>query len=119
MNETQVPMIYGHCRVYVDSDAKVVVATSTYAGKPVRGVARCHPNDEFDIDKGIQLAVARCNLKVAAKRQERACRKVKEAKMALYEAQVFLDKMLDYRAQSVFDYLSAKDDLEDLEDCYV
>lgn len=35
------------------------------------------------------------------------------------ETQVFLDKMLDYRAQSVFDYLSAKDDLEELEDCYV
>lgn len=115
MNEVQVPMIYGHCRVHVDSDAKVVVATSTYAGKTVRGVARCHPNDEFDIDKGIQLAVYRCKLKVADKRQARACRKVKEAKSVLYEAQVFLDKMLDYRAQSVFDYLSAKDDLEDIE----
>lgn len=115
MNETQVPMIYGHCRVHVDSDAKVVVATSTYAGKTVRGVARCHPNDEFDIDKGIQLAVYRCNLKVADKRQARAARKVKEAKLALYEAQVFLHKMLDYRAQSVFDYLSIKDDLEDIE----
>ncbi len=115
MNETQVPMIYGHCRVHVDSDAKVVVATSTYAGKTVRGVARCHPNDEFDIDKGIQLAVYRCNLKVADKRQARAACKVKEAKLALYEAQVFLHKMLDYRAQSVFDYLSIKDDLEDIE----
>lgn len=115
MNEVQVPMIYGHCRVHVDSDAKVVVATSTYAGKTVRGVARCHPNDEFDMDKGIQLAVYRCNLKVADKRQARAARKVKEAKLALYEAQVFLDKMLDYRAQSVFDYLSIKDDLEDIE----
>ena len=115
MNEIPVPMIYGHCRVHVDSDAKVVVATSTYAGKTVRGVARCHPNDEFDMDKGIQLAVYRCNLKVAAKRQARAARKVKEAKLALYEAQVFLDKMLDYRVQSVFDYLSIKDDLEDIE----
>lgn len=115
MDEVQVPMIYGHCRVHVDSDAKVVVATSTYAGKTVRGVARCHPNDEFDMDKGIQLAVYRCNLKVADKRQARAARKVKEAKLALYEAQVFLDKMLDYRAQSVFDYLSIKDDLEDIE----
>lgn len=115
MNEVQVPVIYGHCRVHVDFDAKVVVATSTYAGKTVRGVARCHPNDEFDIDKGIQLAVYRCNLKVADKRQARAARKVKEAQLALYEAQVFLDKMLDYRAQSVFDYLSAKDDLEDIE----
>lgn len=115
MNEVQVPMIYGHCRVHVDSDAKVVVATSTYAGKTVRGVARCHPNDEFDIDKGVQLAVYRCNLKVADKRQARAARKVKEAKLALYEAQVFLDKMLDYRAQSVFDYFSIKHDLEDIE----
>ena len=119
MNEAQVPMIYGHCRVHVDSDAKVVVATSTYAGKTVRGVARCHPNDEFDIDKGIQLAVYRCNLKVADKRQARASRKVKEAKKALHEAQMFYNKMLNYRTQSVLEYLSAKDDLEEIEDRYV
>lgn len=119
MSEAQVPMMYDHCRVHVDSDAKVVVATSTYAGKTVRGVARCHPNDKFDVEKGIELAVHRCNLKVAEKRQARAIRKVKEAKKALFEAQIFYNKMLSYRTQSVCDYLCLKDDLEELEDCYV
>ena len=25
-----------------------IIAVSTYAGHTVRGVAKCHPNDEFD-----------------------------------------------------------------------
>lgn len=115
MGETQVPMVYDHCRVYVDYDAKVVVATSTYAGKTVRGIARCHPNDDFDVDLGIDLAVARCNLKVAAKRYERSQRKVREAKDAVKKAESFLEDMLEYRMSATFDYIALKDKLEDIE----
>lgn len=44
---------------------KKVIAISTYAGKPVRGVAICSVHDEFDLEKGKRLAAARCNEKVA------------------------------------------------------
>ena len=44
---------------------KKVIAISTYAGKPVRGVAICSVHDEFDLEKGKKLAAARCNAKVA------------------------------------------------------
>lgn len=52
--------------------ANVVIAFSTYAKKPVKGVAVCHPNDEFDMEKGKQLAAAACNEKVARLRLRRA-----------------------------------------------
>ena len=57
-----------------------VIAVSTYAGKIVKGVAKCNPNDNFDLEKGKKLAAARCNAKVAEKRRKRAVRKCEEAK---------------------------------------
>lgn len=47
---------------------KEVVALSTYAGKTVRGVAKCAPGDEYNMGKGMELAAARCNAKIAKKR---------------------------------------------------
>ena len=53
-------------------EKKKVVAYSTYAGQSVRGVAKCAPDDEFDVEFGKKLAAARCNVKVARKRLKRA-----------------------------------------------
>lgn len=55
-------------KFYVNVKERTVYAISTYAGKTVRGVAKCAPEDKFDIEYGKRLAAARCNLKVAAKR---------------------------------------------------
>jgi len=49
-----------------------VIAISTYCGRTVRGVAKCHPNDVFDEEIGKQLAAARCGKKIAEKRYKRA-----------------------------------------------
>ena len=56
-----------------------VVAVSSYAGRKVKGYAKCNPEDEFDLEKGKKLAAARCNLKVAEKRQAHATRQYLEA----------------------------------------
>ena len=56
---------------YIETPNKVI-ALSTYAGKTVRGVAKCHPNDTFDVEFGRKLAAARCNAKIAAKRMTNA-----------------------------------------------
>ena len=53
-----------------------VVAVSSYAGRRVRGVAKCSPEDRFDIERGKKLAAARCALKIAEKRKQRAQREV-------------------------------------------
>lgn len=49
-----------------------VIAVSSFAGRDVRAVAKCHPGDEYDFDKGVALATARCNHKIAMLRLKRA-----------------------------------------------
>lgn len=97
-----------------------VIAYSTYAGQAVRGIAKCAPNDEFDIEFGKKLAAARCNVKVARKRLKRALERrdaaweefaqieerllkeedyVDDANVALTEAEVYLESIVrDYEA---------------------
>lgn len=59
---------------YVVTPTKVI-ALSTYAGRTVRGIAKCHPNDIFNEEFGKRLAAARCNEKIAEKRYNRARKK--------------------------------------------
>ena len=80
--------------------AHCVVAISTYAGKTVKGYAKCHPDDAWDWEKGKALAIARCAEKIAAKRNARATRKVAEAQDILAEAIAYLNDMLDYQLNS-------------------
>lgn len=73
-----------------------IVAVSTYEGRTVRGVAKCDPRDAFDLEKGRELAAARCNQKVATKRQRRAAKELKKAIAAYDAAATHADKMNDY-----------------------
>lgn len=77
-----------------------VIAISRYAGKPVRGVAKCNPGDEFDIEFGKNLASARCNLKIAQKRNKRASEKYLEAVAERNKANERLQKMKNYFCDS-------------------
>lgn len=73
-----------------------IIATSTYAGKCVRGVAICAPEDTYDMEKGKVLAAARCNEKIAAKRYARATQKYIEACQARDAAIAHVDAMKAY-----------------------
>ena len=91
-----------------------VVAVSTYAGRKVRGVAKCDPRDEFSIENGKKLAAARCNLKIAEKRAKRAEKKHAEA-IALATAQLrHRDRMESYHADSLVELKHAQIDLDNL-----
>ena len=73
-----------------------VIAASTYEGKPVQGKAICRVEDEYNELKGVKLACARCNAKVAAKRRKRAEKKLKEAEEILRRAIEHRNKMKKY-----------------------
>lgn len=77
-----------------------VIAISTYAGKPVRGVATCSPEDEFSIEKGKTLAAARCNAKIAKKRLKRALKQMMEAWDASVIANNRYTDMVNYYADA-------------------
>ena len=93
-----------------------VIAVSTYAGKTVRGVAVCHTGDEFSLEKGKKLAALRCAEKIAKKRVARANRKVDEAYCAYVDAETYLDKMVDYKDDALYELnevIAAKNDMLD------
>lgn len=77
-----------------------IIAVSTYAGRTVKGIAKCHPGDAFSEDKGAELAAARCQQKVSRKRLQRAQKKQKEAYRLLEEAVNHYNKMVDYLIDS-------------------
>ena len=77
-----------------------VICISTYAKKVVRGIAKCSPNDEFNIEIGRKLAQLRCDEKVTNKRALRALDKYIEAEYMLCEAKEHFDKMRSYYLES-------------------
>ena len=91
-----------------------VYAVSTYACRPVKGVAKCDPDDEFSIEYGKELAVARCNEKIAEKRVKRAKRKFKEAHDDYVSAKRFYDDMTKYLDDSLVAHADAKKYVEDV-----
>lgn len=93
---------------YVVTPTKVI-ALSTYGGRTVRGVAKCHPGDTFNEEVGKALAAARCNEKVAAKRYARAQQKYNEMVQELHQMEARAHKVADYLHDSYEAYKEAKE----------
>lgn len=77
-----------------------IICISTYAKKVVKGIAKCSPNDNFDIEIGKRLAQLRCDEKIADKRANRALDKYLEAGEILAEAKMYFDDMRQYYLDS-------------------
>lgn len=101
-------------KFYIDEKNRKVIAISTYAGRYVKGVAKCDPRDEFDIEKGKELAAARCAVKVAEKRVKNATKKYADATKQSDEAFAFAHSMLGYVITSQAELLEAKAHLKEM-----
>lgn len=109
------PLEKYHYYTYRRADgAMVVKAVSTYAGINIFGKAICHPNDKFDLEKGKELAAARCNEKVAEKRLRRAQGKLAEAADAYYRAMNKYNAMINYEDDAISEKLEATKKVEEL-----
>ena len=97
------------------SKSSVVVALTTYGGRIVKGVAKCAEGDTFSLDVGKKLAAARCDLKVCAKRRERAFKKYAEAEKALIELQNYVRKMGNHFSDASHEYSESKLRLTEIE----
>lgn len=86
-----------------ENPTKVIVLTK-YAGRPVRGIAKCSPNDTFNETLGRDLAQLRCDLKVAKLRMKRAMVKYAEAAKEWNRADEHLADMEDYYFNSRAEY---------------
>ena len=102
----------------IDVENRVVVALSTFAGETVRGVARCAPNDAFNIEAGKKIAEARCSAKIAHKRLKRA----EELKiMASYGAKYYnelLDTYTRYETDALAKVAEAVKNLKEIEESF-
>lgn len=54
-------------RVYRNKNQVIVI--THYRGKSIKGVAKCSPEDEFDLERGTAIAKCRCDLKLMNKKQ--------------------------------------------------
>lgn len=92
-----------------------VICISTYAKKVVKGIAKCSPNDNFDIEIGKKLAQLRCDEKIADKRANRALDKYLEAGEILAEAKMYYDDMRMYYLDSENKHDKALSELENFQ----
>lgn len=53
---------------YYNEDSKTIICTTLYKCQMVRGIAKCDPSDEFNIDDGKKLAYLRCRYKFSHKK---------------------------------------------------
>lgn len=100
---------------FKDENGKTTVsARSTYAGKTVKGYAKCDPRDNYDVESGKALAAARCNAKIAEKRVARAQRQVAKAAQMVKDAQAYEAKMRAYLSDSIVEADDAEAHVADL-----
>ena len=81
-------------------NVRCIVCISHYAGKPVKGIAKCDPVDPYDEEYGKRLAKARCDQKVAEKRTQRAHMKFAKAQQHRKQAQLEEARMLNYLSEA-------------------
>ena len=91
-----------------------IIALSSYAGKTVRGVAKCHPGDNFDENFGKKLAAARCNLKIAIKRYARARDKYNEIVDEYTKAAELLKERTKFLEDTYVRLVNARKELDEL-----
>lgn len=93
-----------------------VVCVSHYAGKPVRGIAKCNKEfDKFNSETGMELAKLRCDTKVASKRIKYTIKKLDKATENLVKAQKDVDTLKRLLDKSKNEYNDLKISLKDLE----
>lgn len=88
-------------RFFVNEKEKTIYCVSRYAGKPVRGIAKCSPVDTFDIEKGRELAKLRCDIKIAQKRVKNATLKLHNTEKAISIMEKHHDEMKQYHQDAV------------------
>lgn len=102
-------------KIIIDEKKQRVIAVSKYKGNSVRGVAKCGPDDKFDIEKGETLAIARCLKKIAQKRYADIQRNLIKAQIAAENAKARYNKMSVKASEYYHEMLAYEDNLTAIE----
>lgn len=96
---------------YQNADNGTIVCTTIYKGRMIRGIAKCNPEDNFDISIGKKLAYLRCRAKFMRKKLIRAKKVLAEASNALTFAKLNFGKACEFVDDSEAQLRNAKSEL--------
>lgn len=100
---------------YHNADNGTIVCTTMYKGQMVRGIAKCSPEDHFDIETGKMLAFLRCKEKFARKKARHARKAYNEAVIAKAIMDNKFGKATDFVNDSDYQLLVARNALLEAE----
>lgn len=89
---------------YFNTATGLVVCTTFYKGKLLKGIAKCCPEDTFDIEAGKKLAYLRCRLKFLKNKLRRADEAYVQAVLAKAKAEDNYEKALEFAADVDYQY---------------
>ena len=101
---------------YHNAATNTIVCTTTYKTHTIRGVAKCDPDDNFDLETGKRLAYLRCRLKYAQKKAKRSLVAYRDAAYAEARARNHLNNMIDFVQDSEEQVNVASNELIKFED---
>ena len=102
-------------RFYHNADNGIIVCTTTYKGKTVRGTAKCSPEDNFDINTGKKLAYLRCKTNFMHKKYQRARKVCEDTTRAYAKAQNARDAAFEFADDVAFQYTTLYNELAKFE----
>lgn len=102
-------------KFYYNKDEETIICTTLYKGQVVRGIAKCNPEDEFNLELGKKLAYLRCRKKVLRKKLKRAYNAERDAIVAEARAKCYLDCTREFVSDSEMQLDKIIDELVTLE----
>lgn len=102
-------------KFYYNKDEKTLICTILYKGKTIRGIAKCDPDDEFNLGVGKKLAYLRCRKKFLSKKLKRALQVERDAIIAEARAKCNLANARDFVSDSEIQFNNTINELAKFE----
>lgn len=100
---------------YYNEENRTVVCTTLYKEQMVRGISKCDPEDEFNVERGKKLAYLRCKAKFARKKFKHALNVEKDAFVVANRAKYNLDKACEFVSDAEMQLTYALNELDEFE----
>ncbi len=100
---------------YQSSADRSVICTTYYKGKLVKSIAKCDPNDSFDLETGKKLAYLRCKRKFLRRKHARAAEAYANAVVAVRKAEERRQNAIDFFNDTASEFREVNRALAELE----
>lgn len=102
-------------KFYCNKEEKTIICAVLYKGKTIRGIAKCDPEDEFNLELGKKLAYLRCRKKFLRKKLKRALQVERDAIIAEARAKCNLANARDFVSDSEIQFNNTINELAKFE----